>query len=1014
MFNTIKVNNTDTNYTHSIFDISEYTGKKYDTLSDALTDVPDGKQSGGMTVRFVSTSENKYVQYRLTKNIWSIDTADWEKAPSLKDMGDLLQESANIIGDIIESSLTITGTSIISTQKLLKSGIKYLIYAKCDTANSAGNNSGAYVSPHITNGSNSEQIKIINKALYNSGVYFEYTPVSNLYLYFRTQSASDVINYKISVLSVENSLKDLSQIVNTKLSNVDKDPAFNSLNFVESGGIYGFVNGYEKTEKDFTDLGINKHINLDGSISSTGSSQSVWTIKVTDDLTKITIKGSCPGGLLAIAFYSGDTPSASSLMSGSVEGVDSVVREYSANIPSGCKCIGTTTYFTPSSNKILIESSKTSKIQGQIADLTENLDEISVAVDNNKADFDNFVVSEDSAINKMLEKLIEKTVSINSTSVVPVSQDANAKLYRGYTYRIYAKCPTANDGSHDGGNLGLYVYNPSTSNYDEIKHLPADEFAKGTYVIYKATFDTILYVRTGTVGDSVDVILYQFKLYDDENTKNIIDFLDFDKFTEHFNYSAGPWSDFISLEGVDKIICRLHSVNNINLIFYKNEKSHYSSDYLMGDIRFRPVSELTDGIIQVPPTYKYVSFRVNGSYYKEDFVGFIRKVKGFDYQKNQRLLDKAKCISDSWLNSCGEPCLLYDDQRGIVYENYVCGNGNYSEQNRWFGFAKFPITQPERAEYSIPFKWGETLIDGKVIRFRDPQSYFLNENTIRLVAPGSYDRIEGVYLIDQNLDGTIKGTCIESHWADNVETITYDTYISHLVAAGFTPHTPPSTDYMSVLVSSSHVQEYNGYKYTTMNVGYDCPMIIRTNDDFETIEIVKIFDFICSFETALIIDGTNWYIMMRGNADGHSGSFYSCSSDGGVTWSEITWVTQSGGWKPRGIMYDGKPLFLVPMNYIPGIGTIQQNFVSDGRTCVKFIRGDINTPINEWKEEVVLVSKYGQNYGDIILVGKDLYYAWSCDMVHSYTHTGQNYGKAEIMFTRIGDLDGDSIFIGDV
>jgi len=53
MLNTIKVNNTDSNYTHSIFDISEYTGKTYDTLTDALVDVPQGKQKGGMTVSFV-------------------------------------------------------------------------------------------------------------------------------------------------------------------------------------------------------------------------------------------------------------------------------------------------------------------------------------------------------------------------------------------------------------------------------------------------------------------------------------------------------------------------------------------------------------------------------------------------------------------------------------------------------------------------------------------------------------------------------------------------------------------------------------------------------------------------------------------------------------------------------------------------------------------------------------------------------------------------------------------------
>ena len=53
MLNSIKVNNTDSNYAHSIFDISEYTGKTYDTLSDALVDVPQEKKKGGMTVAFV-------------------------------------------------------------------------------------------------------------------------------------------------------------------------------------------------------------------------------------------------------------------------------------------------------------------------------------------------------------------------------------------------------------------------------------------------------------------------------------------------------------------------------------------------------------------------------------------------------------------------------------------------------------------------------------------------------------------------------------------------------------------------------------------------------------------------------------------------------------------------------------------------------------------------------------------------------------------------------------------------
>jgi hypothetical protein len=44
MFNTIKVNNTDTNYTHSIFDISEYnSGATYNDLSAALSAIPESK-----------------------------------------------------------------------------------------------------------------------------------------------------------------------------------------------------------------------------------------------------------------------------------------------------------------------------------------------------------------------------------------------------------------------------------------------------------------------------------------------------------------------------------------------------------------------------------------------------------------------------------------------------------------------------------------------------------------------------------------------------------------------------------------------------------------------------------------------------------------------------------------------------------------------------------------------------------------------------------------------------------
>ena len=66
MFNTIKVNNTDTDYTHSIFDISEYNSRAiYANLSSALAAVPQTKQQGGMTIKFIQ--QITQAQYSVVK-----------------------------------------------------------------------------------------------------------------------------------------------------------------------------------------------------------------------------------------------------------------------------------------------------------------------------------------------------------------------------------------------------------------------------------------------------------------------------------------------------------------------------------------------------------------------------------------------------------------------------------------------------------------------------------------------------------------------------------------------------------------------------------------------------------------------------------------------------------------------------------------------------------------------------------------------------------------------------------
>ena len=66
----------------SAFDLSAYnSGATYADLSAALTALnalPAAYKKGGMSFKFVQSSDNKYVQYRLISNSWSIDVNDWQ------------------------------------------------------------------------------------------------------------------------------------------------------------------------------------------------------------------------------------------------------------------------------------------------------------------------------------------------------------------------------------------------------------------------------------------------------------------------------------------------------------------------------------------------------------------------------------------------------------------------------------------------------------------------------------------------------------------------------------------------------------------------------------------------------------------------------------------------------------------------------------------------------------------------------------------------------------------------
>lgn len=105
-------NNVAGNSYDSVFDVSiKYPtsgiegGNTY-TLTDALVvlnaDLSTNRKKGGMSIKFIHTYDNKYVQYFLTKNQWSASEADWEKM--------------NLVIDV-NSSVKVTEQSFTETQK---------------------------------------------------------------------------------------------------------------------------------------------------------------------------------------------------------------------------------------------------------------------------------------------------------------------------------------------------------------------------------------------------------------------------------------------------------------------------------------------------------------------------------------------------------------------------------------------------------------------------------------------------------------------------------------------------------------------------------------------------------------------------------------------------------------------------------------------------------------------------------------------------------------------------------
>ena len=110
--NKININQTEPTYyiESDIYDVTAHNnGVVFESLQSLLSSdnlstlIPIALRCGGMTIRFVQSSDNKYVQYRLMTNTFSTTESDWQGVDEQPTAGsDNLVESGGVFSAIEE------------------------------------------------------------------------------------------------------------------------------------------------------------------------------------------------------------------------------------------------------------------------------------------------------------------------------------------------------------------------------------------------------------------------------------------------------------------------------------------------------------------------------------------------------------------------------------------------------------------------------------------------------------------------------------------------------------------------------------------------------------------------------------------------------------------------------------------------------------------------------------------------------------------------------------------------
>lgn len=209
-----------------VFDITVYNNNtKYADLTAALgtggANIPEGLRKGGMSVKFVCSSDNKYVQYRLMAQTFSTTVADWQGVDD-----EPTAESNNLVKSGGVASV-FGGYKIKYTNKYLSTNLNLENETRCFVSEAISIKNGQTVFVHTENitGFFCTLAKCNADATEFTEMLIRHIDGTTDYYYVATEDMYVCVCGKIGYTSI-------------KVCNYDNVPTENSQNPVKSGGVY--------------------------------------------------------------------------------------------------------------------------------------------------------------------------------------------------------------------------------------------------------------------------------------------------------------------------------------------------------------------------------------------------------------------------------------------------------------------------------------------------------------------------------------------------------------------------------------------------------------------------------------------------------------------------------------------------------------------------------------------------------------------------------------------------------